>query len=409
MSAFRVLILSDLHLHNGIDDDGIPSYLSSLPTLRSPKRNPLEGIPELLENENIQPDWIICPGDLGDKCDQLAQKEAWESLNRLKRKIKARKLIATVGNHDVDSRRVDPDSRPNDFLLALTPLFPMSPRRDAERYWRENFAYVHNDAADLTLLVLNSCVLHGVAAASGEHEEFKYGRVPARTLDRIMETINPRLRSKNLLLVHHHIRQHPWLPNEHSHMQNGPALLEVLKATGRQWLVVHGHQHLPNLSYAEGGTLAPIIFSSGSVAAPTTVVRAKRPRNQMYCVEFDCAGVSSHELIGRVYAWDWFPYVGWQLASRDSGLPHRCGFGFRGPLNLLASQIAAHASMAASHHVRWDEVISLFAATKHLIPEDVDALVHILQSQGAIVDFDRWGVPSAIGMKGGSNARTVAI
>jgi 3',5'-cyclic AMP phosphodiesterase CpdA len=63
MSAFRILILSDLHLHNGVDDDGIPSYLSSLPTLRSPKRNPLEGIPELLENENIRPDWIVCPGD----------------------------------------------------------------------------------------------------------------------------------------------------------------------------------------------------------------------------------------------------------------------------------------------------------------------------------------------------------
>src|SRR5882672_2828534 len=105
MTPFSILVLSDLHLHHGDNEAGKPSYLSSKPALQSPTRNPLAGIPDLLTQASIKPQWIICPGDLGDGCDELAQSHAWQALLQLKRKTHAKKLIATTGNHDVDSRR----------------------------------------------------------------------------------------------------------------------------------------------------------------------------------------------------------------------------------------------------------------------------------------------------------------
>ncbi|MGY2810775.1 metallophosphoesterase family protein [Bradyrhizobium sp. USDA 4506] len=281
---FQILVLSDLHLHHGDNESGEPSYLSSLPRLASPTRNPLTGIPDLLKAHDIRPDWILSPGDLGDKCDQLAQSEAWKLLETVRRKTHSRKLIGSVGNHDVDSRRNDDAGRPNDALLSLNPMFPTTPKRESDRFWREGFVCIQDDLSDINLVVMNSCEFHGVTPAKGKKEEAARGRISTRTIDKFAASLGQKLRSRNILLLHHHIRQHPWLPNENSHLENGAALLEVLKQSGWQWLVIHGHQHLPNLSYSEGGAIAPIVFSAGSLAAPTTVIRSKRPRNQMYCI-----------------------------------------------------------------------------------------------------------------------------
>jgi 3',5'-cyclic AMP phosphodiesterase CpdA len=399
MTVFNILVLSDLHLHHGDNEAGKPSYLSSKPALQSPARNPLTGIPDLLAQANIAPQWIVCPGDLGDGCDELAQSHAWQALTQLKRKTRARRLIGTTGNHDVESRRNNSETRPNDFLLALTPTFPTSPRSVSDRYWRDNFVYVEECTADINLLIVNSCAFHGVVAGPGCEEEFRRGRISSETIDRISETIRPKMKRRNLLLVHHHIRQHPWLPGETSHMVNGPALLEVLRNTGAQWLVIHGHQHLPNLSYAEGGEVSPIVFSAGSVAAQTTTVRGKRARNQLYCIQFDLTAPNNSALQGRMICWDWTPHVGWQMASRDSGLPHSCGFGYRGPLTDLASKIVNHVQQSNHNHIRWSEIVAKFPEVSCLIPEDVETLIECLQKQEAVVDYDRWGVPSAIGTK----------
>lgn len=400
---FRMLVVSDLHLHHGDNESGEPSYLSSLPRLESPTRNPLSGIPDLLKSEQIRPDWILCPGDLGDKCDQLAQSEAWKQLEKVRRRTNSRKLIGSVGNHDVDSRRNSAEYRPNDALLSLSPMFPATPKRESDRFWREGFVCIQNDAYDINLTVLNSCEFHGVVSAHGADEESIHGKVSARTIDKLAASLKTKLRGRNILLVHHHVRQHPWLPNESSHLQNGAALLEVLKQTGRQWLVIHGHQHLPNLSYSEGGATAPVVLSAGSIAAPTTVIRSKRPRNQMYCIEFPSGKNANVELFGHIRAWDWYPHLGWQPSHRESGLPHSCGFGFRS-IGELAEKVFAQVSTAISGQLRWPQVTASLPEIGNLIPDDIDTLINSMESKGALVDYDRWGMPSAVGVRRISNA-----
>ena len=298
-----------------------------------------------------------------------------------------------------NSRRNNAEKRPNDFLLALNPIFPASPRSISDKYWRDSYAYVEDKTANINLLIVNSCAFHGIASTPGADEEFKRGRISMETIARINETVTPKLKRYNLLLVHHHIRQHPWLPGEISHMINGPALLEALRSTGRQWLVIYGHQHLPSLSYAEGGEISPIVFSAGSIAAQTTTVRGKRARNQLYCIQFGSSAVDSSALQGRIIAWDWNPHVGWQMASRDFGLPHSCGFGYRGPLHDLAQQIVTFVQQSNHRHIRWNAVVAKFPEVACLIPEDAETLIQRLHERDSVVDYDRWGVPSAVGTK----------
>jgi predicted phosphodiesterase len=398
MADFHILVLSDLHLHQGDTEGGSPSYLSSRPSLASPTRNPLTGVPELLALERIRPNWVLCPGDLGDKCDEVAQSKAWADIQVIKRKTRAQRVFGTVGNHDVDSRRGNPNRRPNDSLFGLNPNFPISRRRLSDEYWRRNFVFISEQQADINLLIVNSCAFHGVVAPEDALEEFKHGRISVETIERISDAAASRLRSRNILLLHHHIKQHPWLPGENSHMENGPALLEALRATGRQWLVIHGHQHLPNLSYAEGGTLSPIVFSAGSISALTTEVRGRRPRNQLYCIKFDLDAPSNNGLRGQVMTWDWFPYTGWQKASRDSGLPHSCGFGFRGALGTLAESIVAEVQASPRSRLLWQQLFANSPDLKFLIPEDMEALLAELERHGATIDYDRWGSPRAVGL-----------
>ena len=62
--TFDFLVVSDLHMHH--DDPDLPkspSFLTTRADYASPLRNPILGIPELLRRENLQPKWILAPGD----------------------------------------------------------------------------------------------------------------------------------------------------------------------------------------------------------------------------------------------------------------------------------------------------------------------------------------------------------
>jgi metallophosphoesterase superfamily enzyme len=109
-------------MHQGRPNDGSsPSYLSCRPEYLSLKQNPIEDAVSVIKKLGGAIDWLVCPGDLADKCDIVAQSAAWAQLEQLKRRLHARRLIGTVGNHDVDSRRADPARLPDEALRNLNP------------------------------------------------------------------------------------------------------------------------------------------------------------------------------------------------------------------------------------------------------------------------------------------------
>jgi hypothetical protein len=60
------------------------------------------------------------------------------AFGEFKRKVKARVLLGTVGNHDVDSRLRFSEFDPKGHLQALSPPFP-GVNGVADRYWARNF------------------------------------------------------------------------------------------------------------------------------------------------------------------------------------------------------------------------------------------------------------------------------
>ena len=397
MGNLRVLIASDLHMHNdALSAETLPSYLTSHPDYRGANQSPIKGIEKLLCSQKAKVDWILCPGDLGDKADITAQQVAWSDLESLRSKLHAKRLIATIGNHDVDSRGMTAAASPTDSLKKLTPPFPIRDTNLWSRFWTRDYTIYVEKARRIRLVVVNSCMFHSHTDPSMNKIERERGRVSENTIARIQSELFKGSYSLNIMMLHHHIRQHPFATNDTSHAIGGDQLIEVLKETSANWFIVHGHRHMPDLSYSQGGSNSPLVFSAGSVAALTWRLRGQSPRNQFYVVDFDVpseTGVTA-ALKGRIQSWDWTPLKGWQNACNESGLPRLCGFGFRGDVSLLAPAISSKLQTAIGRRMSWTELTSQMPDLSYMLPSDMELLLTALTQSKVVVNFDRWQFPS---------------
>lgn len=392
MSAMRLLVLSDPHAHQqAVDDASAPSRLSCLAHHKDKTVNPLAALPDAVIQAQFSPQLIVCPGDLGDKNDPVAQDYAWRSLEKVRRRLQANRLIGVVGNHDLDSRRKDSSQLPNSNLRALSPNFPLSSKAASNKYWSDG--YVFYEYKEATLLLVNSCSFHGVVA-NGVPEEHLHGKISKEAIHSIRSQIKSRCKPINILLVHHHIKQHPFMPEENSHIENGPELVDVLRGSGFQWLIIHGHAHLPHISYADSSALSPIVFSAGSVSATLWNVPNRVPRNQAYAI--DIHPVPGNGLRGKITAWDWAPYVGWSPAATTSGLPFESGFGLRPNLESIVAEFEALFSAQGVKYLDWSTIKTEIPSVQYLIPEDREATFTALRSSGFIVHFDSGGNPTIV-------------
>lgn len=401
-ASLNILVVSDLHAH-GEDPNGSksPSYYSINSLYGDGHHNPLADIPSLVKSRST--DWVLTPGDLGDKAEPVAQKTAWEALHGIKVSVGASQLFGTTGNHDVDSRRVFPDYDPKSALQTLKPLFPTSHPRfvpddgaNSDRYWSKNFVVMPFPAFDCTLLILNSSAFHGYASdAEKPPNEHLCGKVSPLTLEAIRTELQSHPTRLNILLVHHHLSRHPWIEDANSYMVGGDKLVEALKETGRQWLVVHGHQHVPRLSYADGTPLAPVVLSAGSVAAKTYPVQGVHPRNQIHhiCVDVSAMDASGAELLGTVTSWTWAVGIGWRPASADGGLPSVCGFGYRPVALELRDRLVAQTKASPNGVQRWSEIVAKEPKLKYITHEDLRQVLRMVETAGVTVDWDRNDAP----------------
>jgi hypothetical protein len=373
-------------------DANAPSVLTCHPLFTGHRQNPILGAATFLKEHKFDVDIVACPGDLSDRADAVAQREAWTQLEGLRKKLHASRLIGTVGNHDVDSRRADASNLPDATLRNLVPRFPLNDRRLAAQFWSKQYTILKLPNHDATIVILNSSALHGVVPGKEQGPEHLHGKLTEASLSALADDLKGSLSSVNVLMMHHHIRKHPWLTGDASHATNGTMALELLRNTGVQWFVIHGHQHLPSIGYAEGGALSPIILSAGSIAAKTYSVRGKTPRNQMYCVEFETERTGA-SLTGRIFAWDWIPFAGWQKSTRESGLPRECGFGSR-DTDGVARRLVALLQTASDKRMSWLDASTAVPEIAHLTPEDLDVVVGQLEHSQVEIAYDRWQVPS---------------
>ncbi len=292
VETLNVLAISDIHAIEG-DPFGVDavSYYSADPSFAAfDTRNPFRTIPKILKEAGLAVDWVLCPGDLADRAQPVAQSAAWRSLETLRQKLKARLLVGTVGNHDVDSRLNFSEFDVKGSLQSLSPFFPGLGEGLCDFYWSRNFA-IHEDDGVL-LLVLNSSAFHGInsdhgAAGGVSLKEYEHGRVSSRTIAAIRQHLAGKQYKLKILLTHHHVYENDSIfPKDYSKMENATALLDALQdVSGGNWFVLHGHQHYPCVTYGHGDSASPVIFSAGSFSRRLNDLSAASA-NQFYHLQF---------------------------------------------------------------------------------------------------------------------------
>ncbi|MEE4209676.1 MAG: metallophosphoesterase [Parvularcula sp.] len=394
----RIAILSDLHAFCSDarkNSDGRKGPAPSLIDISAPSRtkssDPLIGFTKLFENGEIDfPDLFIVAGDLGDKADTLAMRTVWNELVQLAASQADVLLLATCGNHDLDTRYQQNSFDPRGYLRTLNQNFPYPAANKYEinqlEYWATNFSILEHEA--YRILNINSCAFHGFG--SDAEPELEHGRISDITLGEIEERLRLSVQQDpnkhNICLFHHHITPvSSDVFDDRSVMKGAERLTSMLsRAALGEWFIIHGHRHRSNLFHA-GGNSGPIVLSCASFAATRTGDEHNPTPNQFYILQFDVPqSGKAARVSGSIEVWNWTPSIGWQSsASIPGGLPVETGFGFRGYIPDLADKIAA--DVRANMRLERSRLLCAFPEVGRLIPTDIDSLIATLENQGLVV------------------------
>lgn len=347
------------------------------------------GLREILRSGQIPaPDLFICAGDMGDKADANAIRAVWESINEMAADASISKVLATCGNHDLDTRHIENKFDPKGFLRALDPPFP-TPficREDPVQlsYWADNF-YLFEDT-DWRVLNINSCAYHGYGDKGAP--ELEHGRVSDFTIDNIrraLKSISSTASAKfNVCIFHHHLREVSSDQfSDKSKMSGSENLVDLLsEAQFGEWLIIHGHRHRGEI-YQASGISSPVVLSCASFAATPVGDEHNPSPNQFYLIELEKPAAGRYRMKGEVLAWNWSPSYGWLPAGNTpGGLPRLCGFGFKGDLHDIADKIST--TVMKSGRLRWENARSDFPELKHFLPKDIENFIQIIQTDARI-------------------------
>lgn len=395
-----VAVLSDIHAYDpsGTSAGAAPSYVRVMTTNSSASPDPFEELRRLISDGRLSADMLLCPGDLGDRAEPKAVKHAWEQVQQVGQLLKCREIVATAGNHDVDSRHKYTDHDAKGFLQSLKPLFPFPMGKSesealCHEYWSQHFAII--EESSFRLVVLNSAAYHGEAP-----EEIEYGRISQHTLTRLKERLKRGRAMVNLLLCHHHPLVHAELDlGERDTMRYGHQLLDLLADPDYgSWIVIHGHKHHPRITYAQGRASSAVVFAAGSFSAQLYPTLGTAARNQFYLISLPLGEVQSGGIHGTFRAWDWIANKGWQPATKDSGLPGSGGFGCRSHPSKIAAAIAGVARGNGKKFYDWNEIRKSVHELDYILPNDFQRLVSELENtHGMKILFSSAGIPTQLG------------
>lgn len=384
----RVGVLSDLHATTATGDDA-GSWLTTT-TVPDSRHHPLRALWPILATEKV--DLLLCAGDITNQADPDALAWAWRELNELATHAGAR-LIATSGNHDLDSRHKR-DLDPKGAMLDLEPPFPAGEESLRDSFWSRNYVIVeHFDMPSWRVVTLNSSAFHGYTEEA-RPRELDHGRVSSHTTRRLERDLDGRPDvDVQILLLHHHLVPLPALqPDGGSQVHEAQPLIDMLERTG-PWIVIHGHQHQPHVMYAHGGGVGAVIFSAGSLAAHAFgQLSASAGKNQFYILEFAEEAERNQLDIGtaaQFRTWNWRPAIGWERAGSKDLLPGAGGFGWRISNPRSVAEKIAKRVQEMGGRLPLSDLLGTHPQFKYLTPSDLEKVLAQLDSRhrtGAIRD-----------------------
>ena len=369
MSALKtatLAVMSDLHCR--LAADSRDSFLT-VGSLRTPaSRHPVQALLDLIDAEVLRADALLVPGDLTNKACLEGLQQGWDYALEIGRKLGAATVLPVVGNHDIDSYRVDPAHPVFHAVRNLRPGFPFSEPADCQRFFADG--YCVQRAGEAEIVAINTVIDH-TDAPSAKRGAFAVDRIE-RMERALTGTLVTPLRGA---LMHHHPILHSGTFLEDADViPTGDALLASLRRLGCGF-VIHGHKHSTRLSCVDG----VVVFASGSLSAMLYEFGTS-VGNTFHVLDLQASEVVA--LRGLVRTWVFKYGSGWRRSNAEhAGFPYLAGFGHTLPLVDFVSALKALAGSDTRRDVFHEpEILSAVPEAKYLTPSERDqvnqALTH---------------------------------
>lgn len=355
MEELVIAVVSDLHCKHSQSEgpNEKATYLYSDLPKRPINKNPVEALKTMIARESLKTEILLCPGDISDKADTQGLISGWDYLGEIKKQLSAKVLIATTGNHDVNSRKLK-DKTPFEALKDSINNYPVDDN-DAmcKAFWAEGFClYTVNNYA---ILVYNSSQYHTDKDEAGKSE------IKAATIEKIEKVISeiPENIAFKVALCHHHPISHSNITyRDGDVIEKGDKFLEILSKNNFQ-IIIHGHKHEPKLRYENK---LPV-FCSGSFSSLMNLADTGA-RNLFHTIH-----LTPNQQKGIIKSWEYSPYNGWQLKN-DTFFPCLTGFGNLTDIDLLAKSCADWFIKRGKELDHYKNLVDQFPDIQFLIPED---------------------------------------
>lgn len=406
--SVRLAVISDLHYRTHSSEGECRPAVSSQGVHDDPMAGLLRHLQkhkESLETSDGQiADYLLCPGDIADKANELAFDEGWKKLKELQNALGARHLVASTGNHEVNSRASSETDLAGNVEIEIDPLKSLQKHHDYPTtaftennqrwvYWGRGFEFIED--GNVLILLINSSHYHWTTRTV----EFERGRLGDIALAELQIEIKRRVSGSSqrlfVALLHHHPIPHQHLSYDlgNIEMTNGSRLISMLEDSGVPWLIVHGHKHHARLIPAQGGHYGPLVFAAGTFGAHLSGTLALETRPQFYLIEAKLSPSVNSEvsILIRALSWTGSDWI-WST-KKNHGLPDRCGFRLpRTDPTAIASAIRNFLDSTSDTVLKWEQVMNAVTELKYILPTDIQHVQRALAnaSVNTVWDDDEW-------------------
>ncbi|MDC6362556.1 MULTISPECIES: metallophosphoesterase family protein [Flavobacteriaceae] len=391
-TSINIAIISDLHCHHSSHPLGINSHLLT-DSLRNPAaEHPIQSfieqvIPDFKENI----DYLFCPGDITNGTDPQGLISGWDFINEIAHEMSTKDVIATIGNHDIDSRQQISKDEVFRVPKKIGKSYPFKSKELRDEYWANGYCFV--EFPDVRVLVINSCHFHRSKDTAVQ------GKVDKAQIEEIKKYVEKREDSKiQVALCHHHPMEYP-LPNPQAEdvLENSADLLKGLIESNFD-VFVHGHKHYPSLEYHPcGGKRIPIL-SSGSFSAKSGLMMHGM-FNSFHMMTITKTG--NNQAVGKIRTWEYLEGNGWRRANGGPpNLPSYTGFGSNKNIKDICLEINQLYQSKNSVEIRWDKIEVEIPEVQYLTPKELVDLEKTLDDIYELeVNYSKERLPSKIGKK----------
>ena len=384
MVRHRLLVISDPHFYNPDyyrrvlqavgKDPAPPGRLSTELALGDHRFNPFFALSQLVRSKKVSADSLVCCGDITTVADPTAMNLGWLQIHRLATELGVGHPIVAAGNHDIDSRFQASTTSPSRMLRYLDPPFPTIDPPENLCYWANGYCIVARN--DVRFVVLNTCSYHGFTTPVDRMLD--HGTVPDEVFTHLPERLSSLGPSAmNVLVCHHHPIEVEYPNADGSIISNADELMRLVDTLGgSNWLIIHGHRHMPSVRYSSAASGASVVFAAGSMAANLHLDLQGVAANQFYEIEIT---TEPGYMVGHYKTWTWDPREGsWQEGAETSAIGARGGFGYRPSNSEIAASIFGVLPPPGLGSATWAEIEQKIPPLRYMLRQQRQGVLDCL-------------------------------